>query len=83
MQVKIDIFDLFSLYLHFKLAKNNFQVTMALNMLVQNSTQLESNIVSVERIVEYSNLEQEVCCWSRVGWFQRTLQAVYIRCVVV
>ncbi|KAH9499530.1 Multidrug resistance-associated protein 1 [Bulinus truncatus] len=35
------------------------QITNALNELVQNSTQLESNIVSVERIVEYSNLPQE------------------------
>ena len=37
------------------------QVTGALNMLVQNSTQLESNIVSVERMVEYITLPQEVC----------------------
>ena len=36
------------------------QVTGALNMLVQNSTQLESNIVSVERMVEYITLPQEV-----------------------
>lgn len=36
------------------------QITTALNMLAQNSTQLESNIVSVERIVEYVSLTQEV-----------------------
>ncbi|CAG5118189.1 unnamed protein product [Candidula unifasciata] len=35
------------------------QVTSTLNELVQNSTQLESNVVSVERIVEYSRLPQE------------------------
>ncbi|XP_012946646.1 multidrug resistance-associated protein 1 [Aplysia californica] len=35
------------------------QVTSTLNELVQNSTQLESNVVSVERIVEYSKLPQE------------------------
>ncbi|XP_055893890.1 multidrug resistance-associated protein 1-like isoform X1 [Biomphalaria glabrata] len=35
------------------------QITTALNELVQNSTQLESNVVSVERIVEYSKLPQE------------------------
>ena len=46
------------------------QVTGALNMLVQNSTQLESNIVSVERMVEYITLPQEVgvcvCARARV-----------------
>ncbi|XP_059153099.1 multidrug resistance-associated protein 1-like [Physella acuta] len=35
------------------------QVTSSLNELVQNATQLESNVVSVERIVEYSMLPQE------------------------
>ncbi|XP_076438353.1 ATP-binding cassette sub-family C member 3-like [Babylonia areolata] len=35
------------------------RVTGALNQLVQNSTQLESNIVSVERMVEYIALPQE------------------------
>ncbi|CAL1540697.1 unnamed protein product [Lymnaea stagnalis] len=35
------------------------QVTSTLNELIQNSTQLESNVVSVERIVEYSKLPQE------------------------
>ncbi|XP_067656381.1 multidrug resistance-associated protein 1-like [Haliotis asinina] len=35
------------------------QVTAALNMLVQVTTQLETNIVSVERIVEYSSLPTE------------------------
>nr|KAG5688633.1 hypothetical protein BaRGS_017487 [Batillaria attramentaria] len=35
------------------------QVTSSLNMLVQNSTLLESNVISVERIVEYSKLPQE------------------------
>ncbi|XP_046571958.1 LOW QUALITY PROTEIN: multidrug resistance-associated protein 1-like [Haliotis rubra] len=35
------------------------QVTAALNMLVQVTTQLETNIVSVERIVEYTNLPTE------------------------
>ena len=29
-------------------------------MLVQNSTQLESNVVSVERLVEYISLPHEV-----------------------
>lgn len=49
------------------------QVTMALNTLVQNSTQLESNIVSVERIVEYVDLPQEPA-WKvektkpEIGW---------------
>lgn len=36
------------------------QVTNSLNMLLQNATQLETNSVSVERIVEYSNLPFEV-----------------------
>ena len=36
------------------------QITNTLSDLVQNSTMLESNVVSVERIVEYSRLPQEV-----------------------
>ena len=46
------------------------QVTGALNMLVLHSTQLESNIVSVERMVEYITLPQEVraCVCVRVEW---------------
>ncbi|CAL1533104.1 unnamed protein product, partial [Lymnaea stagnalis] len=35
------------------------QVTVALNLLIQNTTMLETNTVSVERIVEYTNLDHE------------------------
>lgn len=38
------------------------QVTQTLNWLVRMTSELETNIVAVERVSEYSELENEVCC---------------------
>ena len=35
------------------------QVTGALNMMIRTATELETNIVSIERILEYSNSQTE------------------------
>lgn len=40
----------------------DFQVTQTLNWLVRMTSELETNIVAVERVSEYSKLENEVCC---------------------
>jgi len=40
------------------------KVTGALNWIVRTSTDLETNIVSVERVNEYCELESEVGCVS-------------------
>lgn len=37
------------------------QVTQTLNWLVRMTSELETNIVAVERVSEYSELENEVC----------------------
>ena len=39
---------------------NAFQITQTLNWLVRQSSELETNIVAVERVEEYSLVEQEV-----------------------
>uniref|UniRef100_A0A3Q2NT43 Canalicular multispecific organic anion transporter 1 n=1 Tax=Fundulus heteroclitus TaxID=8078 RepID=A0A3Q2NT43_FUNHE len=39
-------------------------VTQTLNWLVRMTSELETNIVAVERVSEYSELENEVCCLS-------------------
>lgn len=44
----------------YKIKASYVQVTGALNMLVRASTQLETNIVSAERIKEYAENEIEV-----------------------
>lgn len=36
-------------------------ITSTLNLLVRSSTELENNLVSIERLVEYTQLEQESC----------------------
>lgn len=36
---------------------------MALNWMVRTTSDLETNIVAVERIKEYSETETEVSCW--------------------
>ena len=38
------------------------QVTQTLNWLVRITSELETNIVAVERIKEYSETKLEVCC---------------------
>ena len=38
-----------------------FQMTQALNWLVRMTSDLETNIVAVERTKEYSDLPNEVC----------------------
>jgi len=38
------------------------QVTQTLNWLVRMTSELETNIVAVERIKEYSETKPEVCC---------------------
>ena len=40
------------------------QVTQTLNWLVRMTSELETNIVAVERIKEYSETPPEVCCSS-------------------
>lgn len=37
------------------------QVTQTLNWFVRMSSELETNIVAVERVSEYAELENEVC----------------------
>lgn len=37
------------------------QVTQTLNWLVRMTSELETNIVAVERVSEYSEIENEVC----------------------
>lgn len=37
------------------------QVTQTLNWLVRMTSELETNIVAVERVSEYSELNNEVC----------------------
>lgn len=37
------------------------QVTQTLNWLVRMTSELETNIVAVERVSEYTELENEVC----------------------
>lgn len=37
------------------------QVTQTLNWLVRMTSELETNIVAVERVIEYSKIENEVC----------------------
>ena len=45
-----------------------FQVTQNLNFLVRTSSELESNIVSTERIKEYAEAQTEVCrLWTAVS----------------
>ena len=39
------------------------QVTQTLNWLVRMTSELETNIVAVERIKEYSETKPEVCCF--------------------
>lgn len=39
------------------------QVTQTLNWLVRMTSELETNIVAVERVNEYSLIENEVCCY--------------------
>jgi len=43
------------------------QVTQTLNWLVRMTSELETNIVAVERIKEYSETEPEVCCISVIS----------------
>ena len=43
-----------------------FQVTQTLNWLVRMTSELETNIVAVERVSEYSELEMEVRTESRL-----------------
>ncbi|BFZ17596.1 hypothetical protein BsWGS_20635 [Bradybaena similaris] len=42
------------------------QVTAALTLLIQNMTQMETNFVSIERIIEYTNLPHEPA-WTNVN----------------
>ena len=54
-------FDIYSCsYLAYVL-HNDDQVTQALNWLVRKSSDLEANVVAVERTKEYSDLPNEVC----------------------
>uniref|UniRef100_H2Z8F8 Multidrug resistance-associated protein 1 n=1 Tax=Ciona savignyi TaxID=51511 RepID=H2Z8F8_CIOSA len=41
------------------------QITQTLNWMVRQSSELETNIVAVERVEEYSNVVQEVLFWER------------------
>jgi len=43
-------------------------VTSALNMLVRTTSDLETNIVSVERVKEYAEIETEVKCIRVLCW---------------
>ena len=49
---KPPIHDMFAFY---------FQMTQALNWLVRMTSDLETNIVAIERTKEYSDLPNEVC----------------------
>ena len=40
---------------------NTFQVTLALNMVVMMTSEWETFTVAVERIIEYTELDEEVC----------------------
>lgn len=50
------------------------QVTQTLNWLVRMTSELETNIVAVERVSEYSELENEVC--NRKLFFNRMCTSV-------
>ena len=40
---------------------NTFQVTLALNMVIMMTSEWETFTVAVERIIEYTELDEEVC----------------------
>jgi len=40
---------------------NTFQVTLALNMVIMMTSEWETFTVAVERVVEYTELDEEVC----------------------
>lgn len=42
------------------------QITAALNWMVRQSSELETNLVSVERVKEYSETPTEVSCHSAI-----------------
>ena len=40
---------------------NTFQITLAVNMTVNLACKMETYTVAVERILEYTELDEEVC----------------------
>ena len=46
----------------------SFQLTTVLSVMVRGATQLETNMISVERIDEYINVDNEVIIRNNTFW---------------
>ena len=57
------------------------QVTQSLNWVVRMTSEMETNIVAVERVKEYSETPSEVCTPLALGWGCLVVQCMLLGCM--